>query len=117
MLFQSHNKLAPNNPGDFTNQGPANSRGLLKRAIENMRDLDNNPDGKLTLKHVKSTKDRELYKEMSKARMSQVSGKTINDRNSSFVPSVRTSINPSNRPKSSCLTRKNLDHLSDMLKP
>ena len=78
----------------------------MKQTIDNMRDLDKKYDGpKFDLKSIKSTKDRELYKEISKiklnARSQAVDIKSMLSRNR------KTSVehSQSTRPKSSMLSR------------
>ena len=97
---------------------PIKRRDILKQTIDNIRDLDSkNDSSKFDLKSIKSTKDRELYKEISKiklnARTQAVDIKSMLSRNCKL--SVERS--QSTRPKSSMLSRQNLDSLSGLVRP
>ena len=90
----------------------------MKQTIDNIRDLDSKKDGsKFELKSIKSTKDRELYKEISKiklnARTQAVDIKSMLSRNRK----VSVERSQSTRPKSSMLSRQNLDSLSGLVRP
>ena len=97
---------------------PIKRRDILKQTIDNIRDLDSKNDGsKFDLKSIKSTKDRELYKEISKIKLNSrtqaVDIKSMLSRNRK----VSVERSQSTRPKSSMLSRQNLDSLSGLVRP